>query len=250
MYVCTAWGQRRRRRRRLRFLCLAVSVARSHWPWCRWMPHEVISRIPDERMETLKWQRAQRDGSGQRRVTPRLAQTNRSKSVARARSHAGQRPAADTTMVVLAPAKLAEMAGGSINFSSCCCRWETEFGSGQPSDRSEVIDFCRRYVDRHSRQQSRSLPVGQSATYGSGIQYNRPAYHDQYCLLHKWMITLRCRFRYTAYVCYKEICYCRGTARRATSVEILRPFFDWAIYLQEALLMQRNHASALSVEIV
>ena len=28
---------------------------------------------------------------------------------------------------------------------------------------------------------------------------------------------------------YKRLCYCRGTARRATSVEILWPFFDWAI---------------------
>ena len=27
----------------------------------------------------------------------------------------------------------------------------------------------------------------------------------------------------------KRLCYCRGTARRATSVEILWPFFDWAI---------------------
>jgi len=27
----------------------------------------------------------------------------------------------------------------------------------------------------------------------------------------------------------KKLCYCRGTARRATSVEILWPFFDWAI---------------------
>ena len=28
---------------------------------------------------------------------------------------------------------------------------------------------------------------------------------------------------------HKWPCYCRGTARRATSVEILWPFFDWAI---------------------
>ena len=27
----------------------------------------------------------------------------------------------------------------------------------------------------------------------------------------------------------KRLCYCRGTARRAASVEILWPFFDWAI---------------------
>ena len=27
----------------------------------------------------------------------------------------------------------------------------------------------------------------------------------------------------------KRLCYCRGTARRATSLEILWPFFDWAI---------------------
>ena len=27
----------------------------------------------------------------------------------------------------------------------------------------------------------------------------------------------------------KRLCYCRGTARRAMSVEILWPFFDWAI---------------------
>ena len=27
----------------------------------------------------------------------------------------------------------------------------------------------------------------------------------------------------------KKLCYCRGTERRATSVEILWPFFDWAI---------------------
>ena len=27
----------------------------------------------------------------------------------------------------------------------------------------------------------------------------------------------------------KRVCYCRGTAQRATSVEILWPFFDWAI---------------------
>ena len=27
----------------------------------------------------------------------------------------------------------------------------------------------------------------------------------------------------------KRLCYCRGTARRATSVQILWPFFDWAI---------------------
>ena len=27
----------------------------------------------------------------------------------------------------------------------------------------------------------------------------------------------------------KRLCYCRGTARRTTSVEILWPFFDWAI---------------------
>ena len=32
-------------------------------------------------------------------------------------------------------------------------------------------------------------------------------------------------------VCWedKRLCYCRGTARRAMSVEILWPFFDWAI---------------------
>ena len=29
--------------------------------------------------------------------------------------------------------------------------------------------------------------------------------------------------------CDKRLCYCRGTARRATSVEILWPLFDWAI---------------------
>ena len=48
----------------------------------------------------------------------------------------------------------------------------------------------------------------------------------------------------------KKLCYCRGTARRAIlPVEILRPFF-WLSDWQEALLMQRNHASTLSVEIV
>ena len=33
-----------------------------------------------------------------------------------------------------------------------------------------------------------------------------------------------------------RLCYCRGTARRATSVEILWPFF-WLSYWQEALLI-------------
>ena len=47
----------------------------------------------------------------------------------------------------------------------------------------------------------------------------------------------------------KRLCYCRGTARRATSVEILWPFFKLS-YWQEALLIQRNHASTMSVEIV
>jgi len=116
---------------------------------CRWLPLTYVSltaaargHFPDSgcEVETLACQRAGCDGSGR---SASLSQTNRSKSVARARLHAGRRPAADTTMVVRAPAKLAEVAGGSINFSSCCCRGETEFGSGQPSNRCEVIDFCR-----------------------------------------------------------------------------------------------------------
>ena len=35
--------------------------------------------------------------------------------------------------------------------------------------------------------------------------------------------------RHYFHMMYKRLCYCRGTARRATSVQILWPFFDWAI---------------------
>ena len=43
---------------------------------------------------------------------------------------------------------------------------------------------------------------------------------------------VQCNLATKVYKCCitdKRLCYCRGTARRATSVEILWPFFDWAI---------------------
>ena len=49
------------------FLSLSLLLTGSHWPRCRRLPHEVIFRVSDARMETLKWQHARCDGSG--RVT-------------------------------------------------------------------------------------------------------------------------------------------------------------------------------------
>ena len=41
--------------------------------------------------------------------------------------------------------------------------------------------------------------------------------------------TLNILFKTLYNLSNKRLCYCRGTARRATLVEILWPFFDWAI---------------------
>ena len=55
------------------------------------------------------------------------------------------------------------------------------------------------------------------------------------CYLECSVVTLKLRKEYLSTVTHytsvllwinKRLCYCRGTARRATSVEILWPFFD------------------------
>ena len=49
--------------------------------------------------------------------------------------------------------------------------------------------------------------------------------HEEICCRASWrLVALESRSGR-----YKRLCYCRETARRATSVEILWPFFDWAI---------------------
>ena len=100
------------------------------------------------------------DGSGRSASCPH-PQTNRSKSVARARPRTLDSVRQPTT-VFPRTGQASWGSGGSINFSSCCCRAESEFGSGQPSDRFQVIDFCFGCTDGRGRP-----AAGSFAPYGT-----------------------------------------------------------------------------------